>query len=265
MLNQKVVIYIILSAILLYLYYKRGDLAIFGAFVVVVLGTMFASGSGSTRTREGLSLGGGGGGDGGDKQCAKLGFKPVKLDKDELVGSLEKEMKKIKTIAEKHWPYDDMGGKTEDEKKKKALENFMKEFQKEAQEMTDSERKSLDMFVMGTVTFFEKQRMNEVAGLESKAITALITGGKNTLKLLEKLSKSDTLESDFKKTLNYLICLSKHWINIYKAIQKAKGGGGKDGGDDDDGDGEKKNKKKTTTKKKKKDDEEDEDKEGDEE
>ena len=263
MLHQKVVIYIILSAILLYLYYKRGDLAIFASFVVVVLGTMFASGSGSTRTREGLSLGGG-----GDKQCAKLGFKPVKLDKDELVGSLEKEMKKIKTIAEKHWPYDDMGGKTEDEKKKKALENFMKEFQKEAQEMTESERKSLDMFVMGTVTFFEKQRMNEVAGLESKAITALISGGKNTLKLLEKLSKSDTLESDFKKTLNYLICLSKHWTNIYKAIQKAKGGG-KDGGDDDggddDGDGEKKKKKKKTTKKKKKDDEEDEDKEADEE
>lgn len=265
MLNQKVVIYIILSAILLYLYYKRGDLAIFGAFVVVVLGTMFASGSGSTRTREGLTLGGGGG---GDKQCAKLGFKPVKLDKDELVGSLEKEMKKIKTIAEKHWPYDDMGGKTEDEKKKKALENFMKEFQKEAQEMTDSERKSLDMFVMGTVTFFEKQRMNEVAGQESEQITALISGGKNTLKLLEKLSKSDTLESDFKKTLNYLICLCKHWTNIYKAIKKAKGGGkdaGDDGGGDDDDGEKKKKKKKKTTKKKKKDDEEDEDKEGDEE
>ena len=38
--NQKVVVYIILSAILLYLYYKRGDLAIFAAFVAVVVGTL---------------------------------------------------------------------------------------------------------------------------------------------------------------------------------------------------------------------------------
>jgi len=41
-LNQKTVIYIILSAILLYLYYKRGGIALFVAFVVVVAGTLFA-------------------------------------------------------------------------------------------------------------------------------------------------------------------------------------------------------------------------------
>ena len=61
--NQKVVIYIILSAILLYLYYKRGGIAIFAAFVVMVAGTLFAS------KREGFGFGGGGGGK-GDKACA---------------------------------------------------------------------------------------------------------------------------------------------------------------------------------------------------
>ena len=256
MFNQKNVIYIILSAILLYLYYKRGGVTLFAAFVVVAAGTLILPSA-----REGLSLGGGKGG-GGDKECAKMGFTPIKLDKDDLVGSLEKVMKNIKTVAEKHWPYDDMGGKTEDEKKQKAMKKFMKDFQNEAQEMTDSQRKSLDMFVLETATFFEKQRMNEVAGLESEQITALISGGKNTLKLLEKLSKSDTLESDFKKTLNYLICLCKHWTNIYKAIKKAKGGGkdaGDDGGgDDDDGEKKKKKKKKTTKKKDDVDDEGDE-------
>ena len=49
MLNQKTVIYIILSAILLYLYYKRGGIAIFVAFAVVVAGTLFAA-----NAREGM-------------------------------------------------------------------------------------------------------------------------------------------------------------------------------------------------------------------
>jgi len=47
--NQKTVIYIILSAILLYLYYKRGGIALFVAFVVVVAGTLFAGVGASAR------------------------------------------------------------------------------------------------------------------------------------------------------------------------------------------------------------------------
>lgn len=77
------------------------------------------------------------------------------------------------------------------------------------------------------------------------------------LKLLEKVSKSSKIDSSFKKTLKYLICLCKHWINIYKAIQKANGGGGSDEADEEE-EKPKKNKKKATKKKKsKKADEED--------
>ncbi len=49
MLNQKTVIYIILSAILLYLYSKRGGIILFAAFVVVTVGTLFASAGAGAR------------------------------------------------------------------------------------------------------------------------------------------------------------------------------------------------------------------------
>jgi hypothetical protein len=46
--NQRTIIYIILSAILLYLYYRRRDLAIFAVFIVVVGATLiFGNGSAS--------------------------------------------------------------------------------------------------------------------------------------------------------------------------------------------------------------------------
>ena len=70
--NQRIVIYIILSAVLLYLYYSRRDLAIFAVFVVVVGATLIFG----DRSAEGFSVGGigGGGGDKIDKECTKLGF-----------------------------------------------------------------------------------------------------------------------------------------------------------------------------------------------
>ena len=60
--NQKVVIYIILSAILLYLYYRKGDLAIFVAFVIVVTGTLILGKGGSMEGFGKKGKGGGGGG-----------------------------------------------------------------------------------------------------------------------------------------------------------------------------------------------------------
>jgi hypothetical protein len=59
-----------------------------------------------------------------------------------------------------------------------------------------------------------------------------ISGGEITLKLLEKLSKSDEIDSGFKKTLKYLHCLCKYWISIYKELQKANGDDG--GGDEEE-------------------------------
>ena len=250
MMNQKNVIYIILSAILLYLYYKRGGITLFAAFVVVAAGTLF-TGAGA---REGLSLGGGKGG-GGDKECAKMGFTPIKLDKDDLVGSLEKVMKNIKTVAEKHWPYDDMGGKTEDEKKQKELGAFVEIWMKEAKALDDDKTKSdqANKFVMFSADIYEKKRYDELFKLKPEQIKNMISGGYVVLKLLEKISKSDEIDSNFKKQLKYLICLCKYWTNIYKEAQKATADEG--GGEDDD---DEKLKKKKKTKKKPVDEDEDE-------
>ena len=254
MMNQKTVIYIILSAILLYLYYKRGGIAIFAAFVVMVAGTLFASGSGrATIGEEGFS--------GGGKECAKMGFTPIQLDKKDLAGSLEKEMKTIKTVADKQWPYDNMGWKTTDEDKEKAFATFVKEFQEDVKERNDKERKTIDSFVVISANAYEKGNMYELLKELEKPgkIGDIINGGKLTLKVIEKLSKSTTSGSDFKKIIKYLICLCKHWTNMYQAIQKilkansGGGGGGDDDGDDDDEEeNPKKNTKKKSTKKKSK-------------
>ena len=93
MMNQRIIIYIILSAILLYLYYRRRDITVFAAFIVVVGSTLiFRNGS----TSEGFGIGiGGGGGDKVDSECAKIGYTAPKIDKKDIPGSLEKVMKSV--------------------------------------------------------------------------------------------------------------------------------------------------------------------------
>jgi hypothetical protein len=268
--NQKVVIYIILSAILLYLYYKRGALAIFAAFVAVVAGTIFTQGSASER--EGFGFGGGKGGDKVDSACAKLGFKPIKLDKDDLAGTLEQVIKNIENVAAKHWPYD-IRGETEDKEKRAKLQTFIKVYQKKAKaEFGDNEKKEgqANGFVFASFNVYEKKRYNELVAEKPELFKQIVSGGEINLKILEKISKSDEIDSDFKNTLKYLICLCKQWTNTYKAIQKVKDGGGGGGGGDEADDEEEKPKKKKKTKptkkkksSKKKDDEDDEDADAD--
>ena len=241
--NQKVVIYIILSAILLYLYYKRGGIAIFAAFVVMVAGTLFAS------KREGFGFGGFGGGKGGDKvdsACAKLGFKQIKLDKDDLAGTLEHVIKNIEKVAAKHWPYD-IRAETQDKEKSAELQTFIKVWQKKAKaELGGNEKKDgqFNAFLNASFHVYEKKRYNEIVAEKPETFKQVISGGEITLKLLEKLSKSDEIDADFKKkNFKYLNCLCKYWINLYKEVLKATGGGG---GDDEEEKSKKKKKKKAS-------------------
>ena len=246
--NQKGVIYIILSAILLYLYYRKRDLAIFAGFVVVVVGTLILGKGGN----EGFGMGGGkkGGGGGIDKECAKMGFKPIKLDKKDLAGTLEQVIKGIEEVAVKQWPYDGKATEDEDKKKKQKEElgAFVEIWGKEAKKaLGDDNTKSdqADKFVMFSVEIYDKKRYDELFKLKPEQIKNMISGGDIVLKLLEKINKSDEIDSNFKKPLKYLICLCKYWINIYKEAQKATADD-ECGGDDDD---EKpKNKKKTKKK-----------------
>ena len=254
------VIYIILSAILLYLYYKRGDLAIFAAFAVVVAGTIFTQGSASAREGFGFGGGKGKGGDKVDSACAKLGFKQIKLDKDDLAGTLENVIKNIEKVAAKHWPYD-IRGETEDKEKSAEFKTFIQVWQKKAKaELEGNEKKNgqADAFIIASFNVYEKKRYNEIVAEKPELFKQVISGGEITLKILEKISKSDEIDSGFKNTLKYLICLCKQWTNTYKAIQKAKDGEGDEGGADEEEEKPKKKKKKATKKKKsKKADEED--------
>ena len=241
MMNQKAVIYIILSAILLYLYYRKKDFTIFVAFAVVAGATLiFRS---ATIGEEGFGIGGGGGGD--DKECAKLGLKPIKLDKNDLPGGLEKVYKIIKPVVEKHFQYND------------DFQKFMSEFGKEAQKLKEDDAHLAGSFIQNSVDFYFQGKRDNL--IDNPDLAKIISGGKVLLKILEKLSKSSELESNIKKIVKNLICLCKYCINIYKEVQKPTGGGGgggdKGGDDGEDGNEEKpkkKNTKKNVNKKKKK-------------
>lgn len=273
--NQKVVIYIILSAILLYLYYKRGGVALFTAFVIVVAGTLF-TGAGA---REGLSLGGGGGG--GDKECAKMGFKPPKIDKKDITGSLEKVIANIKPIANKYWKRNvgELGTKPNnetdvDEQFEKNFKEFSDAVGSFAKNNQNQNKKFQSIFeiagpaVNPYIQLLDKKTKPEAKdGIVDEWIISkldkIIGNMKPALEIIELFKNSDEakgLDKDAKQLLNYLVCLCKHWISIYKEIQKAKGGGD-DAGDDagDDEEDKPKKKKKKATKKKKKSDEDDED------
>jgi len=257
--NQKVVVYIILSAILLYLYYKRGDLAIFAAFVVVVAGTLiFGDRNGDS---EGFSDG-----KAGDKECAKLGFTAPKIVKDDIGGSLEKEMNKIKKVADKYWPYDEKGN-SNNEDEKKSIQEFIGVFFKEAEKMKEEDdgKKNSNSFYEISLGLYnqvnnpdkskrQKIKMDAI-NITSELTKPVISGGNVLLKLLNDVGKSNKIkDAGAKKLAKYLTCLCKHWIAIYKKMEEVVSGSG-----DDEEKPKKKNKKETKKKKSKKADEDDED------
>lgn len=255
--NQKVVIYIILSAILLYLYYKRGGIAIFAAFVVMVAGTLFAS------KREGFGFGGGGGGK-GDKACAKLGFITPKIDKKDINGGLEKTLKNFKKVVEK---YADVGEKGIDLKKIdieiKAINSVISS--DSAKDMVTKWKEGGNDFGLfirySHETFYpyifrpsEKDQKEIIKDLPrmKERIKIVINGGNGMVKLLEDIKKLDEvkqLDKNAKTVLDVIICAFKQTVLIWKSLDKASSGDDKDDGDDE----EKPTKKKKSTKKSKKD------------
>ena len=262
--NQKVVIYIILSVILLYLYYKRGSVAIFAAFVVMVAGTLFAS------KREGFGFGSGGGSK-GDKACAKLGFITPKIDKKDINGGLEKTLKNFKKVIEK---YADVGEKgidpTKSDKEIKAINTL---FQPDSaatlikHEWEKASGDDLGVFIQTSFMIFspyifrpsekdQKEIIKDLPRIIKERIKKIINGGNMTVKMLEDTKKLDEvkqLDKNAKTVLDVFICGFKQVVLIWKSLDKASGGGG-----DDDDEEEKSNKKKKSTKKSKKDDEGDE-------
>lgn len=284
--NHKGIIYIILSVVLLYLYYKRGDLAIFAAFVAVVGGTLIFRDRIQNDDREGFGVGGGGGGK-GDKECEKLGFKPIELDKDDLAGSLEKVMKNIEKVADKQWPFEkgDFDGKrTEDktfEENWKMIQDssIVKEILEKGRD--DPENKSAltiwtpiseiyrIFIIQKTTTTDGKNKV--IKKYTTKAVLDdIIKNGPTVIKLIERVKKSDEIKeggAKVQKIMTYILCLVKHWISIFKALRKVTGEGGdeeekpkkkKQASEDDEGGGGDDEEEKPKKKKKKKATEDDE-------
>jgi hypothetical protein len=273
--NQETIIYIILSAILLYLYYQKKDIAIFAAFAIVAGGTLIFRGSMSC---EGFIEGNTGG---GDKECAKLGFKPPKIQKKNWKESLVNSLKNIQKVADKHWPFEDMlDTKPKNDKAKKNFSEITNNaFYKveSAKIRDDKEKQDIQMkFIGGAAGIYEafiispsdekKEKLSK--DLTSEFVTKAIKGGEMVLALLKKnheyLKKQykaadQEMDTDVNNLSQYLICLCKQWITIWKALQKAKFGSGED--DEDEESGKKKKSKKSTkskkSKKSKKDDEDD--------
>lgn len=269
--NQKVVIYIILSAILLYLYYRKGDLAIFAAFVVVVTGTLILGKGGSV---EGFGMGGGGG---GDKECAKLGFKEVKIDKKNINGSLEKAMRNIEKVADKYWKNGDINGKITDDIPLSNSWSVIKTYITNVENVSDKDQTMVREIYNTAYELYEKfilQKLTDAAKytfIKDKILVRLDKDIKNStsaMDVINKIKNSDEMkdaDKDVKNLLKYLVCLVKQWISIFESLKKAMadagGGGGKNknkrkkksaddeegggGGEDDDEKPKKKTKKKS--------------------
>lgn len=267
--NQKAVIYIILSAILLYLYYRKGDLAIFAAFGVVVTGTLILGKGGE----EGFGMGGGGGGI--DKECAKMGFKEVKIDKKDINGSLEKAMRNIEKVADKYWKNGDIDGKITDDIPLSNSWSVIKTYITNVENVSDKDQTMVREIYNTAYELYEKfilQKLTDAAKytfIKDKILVRLDKDIKNStsaMDVINKIKNSDEMkdaDKDVKNLLKYLVCLFKQWISIFESLKKAMadagGGGGKNknkkkksaddeeggGGEDDDEKPKKKTKKKS--------------------
>lgn len=265
--NQRVIIYIILSAILLYLYYRNRDITVFAAFVVVVGGTLIFRGA--TTVSEGLT------GDGSgkvDKECSKLGFKPPKIQKKNMKGNLITALKNIQTVADKHWPFNDlMGGKPKNDNAKDIFKNATdNEYIKKEQKKLSNDKETSDLamkFLGGSVQMYDALLLEPSQEKEDKlwkeinseTINKIIKGGEMYSTLLKKNHdnlKKDDADKDVIALSQYFICLSKQWLIIWKQVKLAKGGSDDSDGGDDEETGKKKTRKK---KSKKNDDDEEED------
>ena len=280
--NQKVVIYIILSAILLYLYYKRGDLAIFAAFVVMVAGTLFAGvGTGSI---EGMSVKRSGG-----NNCAKIGFSTPNIKNNNMKSGITNAMKNIQKVAIKGWPFEDyIGNKPTNDKAAKQLKeiNNNYHYKSEGRKIEESKEKqeNVGVFLFNSIELYDSVKKNEKINESITKVTGNlekgIKGGKIYLSLIEsthkflvkeyKIAKKESpdIDDSVLKLSQYLVCLCKQWVSIWNQIQKANGssegaGGDDDGGDEGDDEEEKPKKKKKKATKKKKSKKEDEDADAD--
>lgn len=226
--NQKVVIYIILSALLFYIYYRNRDFTVFAAFIVVVFATLVFGDA-----REGMK--GKGKGSGSGSGCKSLGFTVPTIDKNDKRGSLDKITKNIKKVADKHWPFKDMMGNKPKNDTAEEIFNVIKEsetFKSEGEKLNKDKKKteSITSFLMESAGIYEvfvsnpsEEKQDEIIDkLTKNGISKVIKGGEMYLELINKGKNSDEMkdaDNDTKKLLKYLACLCKQWVSVWKNLQ----------------------------------------------
>lgn len=256
MINQKTTIYIILSAILLYLYYRKRDLTIFAGFAAVVVGTLILGKGrdieGNTGRRSGnKGKGSGGGKDSGSDYCSSLNFADPTIDKTRVVTSLIELNDNFKKICGKYLRFEGrgpdlnkeggaiLGSLFEDEKIKEKLNSILENFQKENQEnffaymigtnslllnnYTETDKGELRFIVFGSDQPVKKT-LNDLTKDDYKFFKSAISCAKalvttiDKIMNLEEIKKQDTKTKDLFK---FMKCAVNHTIKVLNNLKEA--------------------------------------------
>lgn len=249
MMNQKAMIYIILSAILLYLYYLRRDLAIFAGFVVVVVGTLIL---GKGRDIEGIiGRKSGSSGSSSSNQCSDLKFAEPNIDKTRVVTSLIELNDNFKKVCGKYLKFEERGPELnkeggaileslyKDEKIKKKLDSILENFQKENQNeyfayligtntlllnnYTESDKGELRFIVFGSNQPVKKT-LNDFTKEDYKFFTSALKGAKAFVPTIDKIMNLEEIKEQDNKTkdlFKFMKCAVNHTIKVLNSLKDA--------------------------------------------
>lgn len=248
--NQKTVIYIILSVILLYLYYKRGGIALFMAFVVVVLGTLII---GKGRDIEGITGKRGGRSSGkssGDSSCSALNFADPKIDKTRVVTTLIELNNNFKQVCSKYFDVEKYNLNEEggaiveslftDVETKEKVETAMKKLETKQKEyfaymigasslllnkkFEESKKTGKMMFIVfgGEVSVLET--LNDMTKEDYKFFKSAVAGAELVLEVINEIKNIDEVNAKGQKTkdfFNFMKCAVEHSIKVMNNLKEA--------------------------------------------
>ncbi|NBO70774.1 MAG: hypothetical protein EBU66_16350 [Bacteroidetes bacterium] len=250
MMTQKATIYIILSAILLYLYYRKRDLAIFAGFVVVVVGTLILGKGRDIEGNTGRRSGNKGSGSGGD-YCSSLNFADPTIDKTRVVTSLIELNDNFKKVCGKYVSFEGRGPELntegrailkplfEDEQIKKKLDSKIKNFQNENQETyfaymigtrslllnnyTETDKGELRFIVFGSDQPVKKT-LNDFTKDDYKFFKSAISCAKALVTTIDEIMNLEEIKEQDKKTkdfFKFMKCAVNHTIKVLNNLKEA--------------------------------------------
>lgn len=220
-------IYIVIAVLLLWLYYTKKDISILAAFIVVVLATFM------NKRKEGLFNKGGDSGDG--PKCSEYGFKEPEFTSKNKDSKFKAAIENIKTVASKYWKYDDIMGKTKNEKNAEILKNVKNAMDvaglRYTEENGENDKDATNEFISfcanayATVTGKSAdEKKNAKSALKEIDMDKVIEGGEAIVKAYNYVYSSDEvkdLTEEEQKLMGYIICLFSQYLKIAKALKAA--------------------------------------------